>query len=197
MWFYQHRRHSPPLSRSSQNYTSVKEQFLIPAPWKLYKIGPPYVLWLYLSLHRTRRKRALSPGCWGTSQIISLSWREVAVCKEYSTLLLIVQGLEGCLMQGNCDEGELLWRAEATAGSCASLPGPVDVCAGALVLVRRQICACQLHLWLQCWCSLGFKGGCLFPTLFPPASCPAFLSCIPLFLCFQEKPWLTCKNDPI
>lgn len=56
----------------------------------------------------------------------------MAVCKVYSTLLLIVQGLEDCLMQGNCDEGELLWRAEATAGSCASLPGPVDVCAGGI-----------------------------------------------------------------
>lgn len=54
------------------------------------------------------------------------------MCQEYSTLLLIVQGLEDYLMQGNCDEGELLWRAEATAGSCASLPGPVDVCAGGI-----------------------------------------------------------------
>lgn len=54
----------------------------------------------------------------------------MAVCQEYSTFLLIVQGLGDCLMQGNCDEGELLWRAEATAGSCASLPGLVDVCAG-------------------------------------------------------------------
>lgn len=66
----------------------------------------------------------------GTPIIVSLSRLEVAVCQEYSTLLLIVQGLEDYLMQGNCDEGELLWRAEATAGSCASLPGPVDVCAG-------------------------------------------------------------------
>lgn len=68
----------------------------------------------------------------GTPIIVSLSRLEVAVCQEYSTLLLIVQGLEDYLMQGNCDEGELLWRAEATAGSCASLPGPVDVCAGGI-----------------------------------------------------------------
>lgn len=67
------------------------------------------------------------------------------------------------------------------------------VCWG-LVLVRRQICEHQLHLSLRWWYTLEFKGGCSSPTLFPLASCHAFLSCIPLFLCFQEKPWLTLKN---
>lgn len=52
------------------------------------------------------------------------------MCQEYSTLLLRVQGLEDCLIQGSCDEGELLWQADAMAGSCASLPGLLDVCAG-------------------------------------------------------------------
>lgn len=47
----------------------------------------------------------------------------MAMCQEYSTLLLIVQGLEDYVTQGNCHEGELLWRAEARAGSCVSLPG--------------------------------------------------------------------------
>lgn len=62
----------------------------------------------------------------GTPIIIPLSRWEMAACQEYSTLLLIMQGLEDYLMQENCEEGELLWRAEATAGSCANLPGPVD-----------------------------------------------------------------------
>lgn len=61
------------------------------------------------------------------------------MCQEYSTLLLIVQGLEDYVTQGNCHEGELLWRAEARAGSCVSLPGWWVCVPRALVLVIRQI----------------------------------------------------------
>lgn len=82
-------------------------------------------------LAQNQKEEAVSPGCWGNSQIISSSPQEVTVCQEHSTLLLREQGLEDCLIRGNGDEGELLWRADATAGSCASLPGLLDVCAGA------------------------------------------------------------------
>lgn len=47
-------------------------------------------------------------------------------------LALKSAGVRGLLIQGNCDEGQLLWQADATAGSSASLPGLMDVCAGGI-----------------------------------------------------------------